>query len=67
MVNVGICGLDLAAMQVRLAAAWNFPPLAPRRIGGAFLLGVADAREDRPVVRRPPTERWVQLVAWKGA
>jgi len=47
-VNIGICGLDLAAMQVRLAAAHELSPSAPRHIlAGPFFLDVAYAREGR--------------------
>jgi hypothetical protein len=49
MVNVGICGFELAAMWVRLPAAWNFPPLAPRRIGGAFLFSAVGAADSTHV------------------
>ena len=54
--NIGICGLDLAAMQVRLAAAHELSPSAPRHIlAGPFFLDVAYAREDGPVSKAAPT------------
>ena len=46
--NIGICGLDLAVMQVRLAAAHELSPSAPwHMLAGPFFLDVASAREDR--------------------
>ena len=54
--NIGICGLDLAAMQVRLAAAHELSPSAPRHmLAGPFFLDVASAREDGPVSKAAPT------------
>jgi hypothetical protein len=55
-VNVGICGLDLAAMQARLAAAHELSPFGPAAIGGAFSFpgyGVAGAYR----CGQPPTEQ----------